>query len=104
VFKEDVAIAFKNLVQNDPRSAPQVVAIQLDQVESAASGNRVVKSLPWRVINRIPALSRRAMMRMPSCLISCSQPGPLGGALAGDGRHGSINPSPGRITRNDMTA
>jgi hypothetical protein len=42
-------------------------------------------------------------MRNPSCLISCNQPGPEGGAFAGDGRHGSIIPSPGRVrSRNDM--
>ena len=34
-----------------------------------------------RVISRTPALSRRARMRKPSYLISCSQPGPEGGAL-----------------------
>ena len=45
----------------------------------------------------LPALSRRAMMRKPSCLISWSQPGPEGGAFVGDGRHGSIMPSPGRL-------
>jgi hypothetical protein len=44
-------------------------------------------------------------MRKPSCLISWSQPGPEGGALAGEGRHGSIIPSPGRVrSRNDMGA
>jgi hypothetical protein len=32
-------------------------------------------------------------MRKPSCLISCNQPGPEGGAFAGDGRQGSIFPS-----------
>ena len=37
---------------------------------STASGNRTVKSLPWRVMSRTPVLSRRAMMRKPSCLIS----------------------------------
>ena len=62
------------------------------------TGKRLVKSFPWRVISRTPALSRRAMMRKPSCLISCSQPGPEGGAFAGDGRHGSIIPTPGRGT------
>ena len=40
------------------------------------------KSFPARVISRTPALSRRAMMRKPSCLISCSQPGPDGGRSA----------------------
>jgi len=65
------------------------------------TGNRLVKSLPWRAISRTLALSRQAMIRKPSCLISCSQPGPLGGALAG--RHGSIMPSPGRVrSLNDM--
>jgi len=49
--------------------------------------------------------SRRAMMRKPSCLISCSQPGPDGGRSAGDGKQGSIMPSPGRVrSRNDMGA
>src|SRR6516165_3323453 len=68
-------------------------------------GKRLVKSLPLRVISRTPAVSRRARMRKPSCLISCSQPGPEGGALAGDGKHGSIIPSPGRVrSRNDMRA
>jgi hypothetical protein len=40
-----------------------------------------------------------------SCLISCSQPGPEGGTFAGDGRHGSIIPSPGRVrSRNNIGA
>jgi len=68
-------------------------------------GKRLVKSLPLRVISRTPALSRRAMMRKPSCLISCSQPGPGGGAFAGDGRHGSMIPRPRWVrSRNDMLA
>jgi hypothetical protein len=37
-----------------------------------------------------PAPSRRARMRKPSCLISCSHSGPVGGVLAGDGRQGSM--------------
>src|SRR5262249_6494183 len=42
-------------------------------------------------------------MRKPSCLISWIQPGPEGGAVAGDGRDGSIMPRPGRVrSRNDM--
>jgi hypothetical protein len=50
-----------------------------------------------------PALSRRARMRKPSCLISCSQPGPEGGALAGEGRQGSMIPKPRRVrSRNGM--
>jgi len=47
-------------------------------------------------------LWRRARMRKPSCFSSCSQPAPLGGALAGESRHGSINPSLGRVPRNEM--
>jgi hypothetical protein len=69
----------------------------------AMNGKRAEKSLPARVISLTPAPSRRAMIRKSSCLISCSQPGPLGGTLAGEGRHGSMNPSPG-VTRNDMSA
>src|SRR5262249_58315873 len=69
----------------------------------AINGKRDEKSFPARVISRTPALSRRARMRKPSCLISCIQPGPAGGALAGDGKHGSIIPRPGRVrSRNDM--
>src|SRR6516164_7021288 len=57
----------------------------------AIKGKRPEKSFPARVISRTSALSRRARMRNPSCLISCSHPGPEGGALAGEGKHGSIN-------------
>ena len=71
----------------------------------AIKGKREEKSFPARVISRTPALSRRASMRKPSCLISWSQPGPEGEALAGEGRHGSMIPSPGRVrSRNDMRA
>jgi hypothetical protein len=49
---------------------------------AAICGNRPVKSLPLRVNRRTPATSRLATMRMPSCFISCSQPGPDGGDLA----------------------
>jgi hypothetical protein len=35
---------------------------------------------------------RRAISRYPSCLISCTQSGPLGGRSAGDGRQGSMKP------------
>ena len=69
----------------------------------AMEGKRDVKSLPLRVISRTPALPLRARMRKPSCLISCSQSGPDGGALAGEARHGPIILSPGRVpSRNDM--
>jgi hypothetical protein len=56
-------------------------------------GKRLLKSLPLRPIRRTPLASRRARMRKPSCLISCSQSAPAGGVLAGDGTHGSIKPA-----------
>ena len=31
-------------------------------------------------------------MRKPSCLISCTQPGPDGGCLVARGKHGAIGP------------
>jgi hypothetical protein len=52
-----------------------------------------VKSVPLRVTSRTPTGPRRARVRIPSRFTSCSQPGPEGGALAGEGRHGSIIPS-----------
>ena len=71
--------------------------------EHAQQRKRDEKSFPARLISRTPALSRRARMRKPSCLISWSQPGPEGGALAGEGRHGSTLPRPARVcSRNDM--
>jgi hypothetical protein len=36
------------------------------------------------------AIPAAPFMRKPSCLISCSQPGPEGGFSAGDGRQGAI--------------
>src|SRR6516164_459333 len=69
----------------------------------AMNGKRDEKSFPARVIRRTPVASLRAKMRKPSCLISWIQPGPLGGALAGDGSHGSTIPRPGRVrSRNDI--
>ena len=52
-------------------------------IASLANGKRLVKLYPLRVISRTPPASRRAMMRKPSCLISCSQPSPAGGSVAG---------------------
>src|SRR6516164_7745272 len=83
------------LVANDGLTVDQAGANRQFTIAIAMNGNREEKSLPERVISRTPAPSRRAMMRKPSCLISCSQPEPLGGALAADGRHGSIKPSSG---------
>src|SRR6185437_5817922 len=39
------------------------------------------------------------MMLKPSCLISCSHPGPASGTDAGRGRHGSMNFARGRERR-----
>ena len=75
-------------------SSPTAIAIK---------GKRDEKSFPARVISCTPAGPRRAKIRKPSCLISCSQPEPEGGTFAGDGRHGSIIPKPGRVrSRNDI--
>jgi hypothetical protein len=58
------------------RRAAQILALKFDQVEGtqhrgvAKRGNRDVKSWPLRENSRTPALSRRARMRKPSCLIS----------------------------------
>src|SRR5690242_18036526 len=94
-FRSPVLVANDRLtVDQATGSLPTAIAIK---------GKRDEKSFPARVISRTPALSRRARMRKPSCLISCNQPGPLGGALAGEGKHGSIISNPGRVrSRNDM--
>jgi hypothetical protein len=89
-------IASPSIRHDRTGSLPTAVAIK---------GKRDEKSFPARVISRTPALSRRARMRKPSCLISCSHPGPEGGTLAGEGKQGSIIPNPGRVrSRNDMGA
>jgi hypothetical protein len=60
---------------------------------SVMRGKRLVRSLPGRLksLTRLPSL--RAMIRKPSCLISCSQPFPSGARLVDVGRQGSINPA-----------
>ena len=55
------AMASPSIKQERPGSAATA---------AAASGTRLVKSFPLRVISRTPAPSRRAMIRNPSCLIS----------------------------------
>jgi hypothetical protein len=54
------------------RASPSIRNDRAGRAVTAATiiGKRSVKSLPWRVISRTRAPSRRAMMRMPSCLIS----------------------------------
>ena len=46
--------------------------------------------------------TRRAMIRKPSCLISCTQFGPHGGRSAGEGRQGSMKPDGTRRVRSSM--
>jgi len=55
------------------------------------SGQKVRLSLP--IMSRTPRASFRAMMRNPSRLISCIQPGPAGGSLAGLGKHDGTEPA-----------
>jgi hypothetical protein len=44
----------------------------------------------------------RARMRKPSCLISCSQSGLGGGAVAGEGKQGSMRRTTRLLRRNMM--
>ena len=70
-----------------------------------AAGKRSVKSLPRRLNSLTFPPARTAMMRKPSCLISCTQPGPVGGLSTERGRHGSMKPERGRgRARNNMAA
>ena len=52
--------------------------------------------------SRTPAASRRAISRKQSHLISCHQPGLLGGLGAGLGRQGSIKPFGRTLKRNNI--
>ena len=51
-----------------------------------------MKSAPRRLqtVTRSPCFQART--RKPSCLISCSQPGPAGGRFTSVGSHGRMNP------------
>jgi hypothetical protein len=55
---------------------------------STTKGKRSVKSVPFRVSGRTRSELRQPTSLKPSCLISCSQPGPVAGTLAptGSGR------------------
>ena len=68
---EAVIVASDGLTINQAGPRPGSAA-----TAAAASGNRLVKSLPLRVMSRTLAASRRAMMRKLSCLISRSLFGP----------------------------
>jgi hypothetical protein len=87
-----------------PRRDQQIAGQNAERSQGSPSPYGKVKAqFALRVISRTPAASRRARMRKPSCLISCSQPGPEGGSLTGDGRHGSMVASPERVrSLNDM--
>jgi hypothetical protein len=64
------------------RSAPAARSLPR---RSAESGSRSLCPFGSAI-----AHGRRVMMRNPSCLISCIQPRPAGGCLAGRGRRGSM--------------
>ena len=57
-----------------------IYQFRLDERVPKANGKRPAKSWPFRLRSRTPAASRRAIMRKPSCLISCSQFPPIGRA------------------------
>jgi hypothetical protein len=63
---------------------------------------RPVRSLPGRLYSLIRPLLLRAMMRKPSCLISCSHWLPEGSLSVLVGRHGAMNPA-GRVRCNMRT-
>ena len=54
---------------------------------------RPVRSLPGRLYSLTRPLLLRAMMRKPSCLISCSHWLPDGSFEVFVGRHGAMNPA-----------
>jgi hypothetical protein len=57
---------------------------------STTKGKRSVKSVPFRVSGRTRSELRQPTSLKPSCLISCSQPGPVAGTLAPTGSAGRI--------------
>ena len=60
---------------------------------------RPVRSLPGRLYSLTRPSLLRAMMRKPSCLISCNHWPPEGSVVVFVGRHGAINPA-GRVRCN----
>ena len=75
---------------DDDGNSPSTTHERTDKPATAAAifGERVVKSYPFRENSRTRSPSRRATIRKPSCLISCTQPMPEGGAMAVRGRQG----------------
>src|SRR6516225_11531831 len=69
---------------------------------STISGKRWVRSLPGRLSSLTCAPFLRAMMRKPSCLISCSHWLSDGSLSVLVGRHGAINPAERGRIRNIM--
>src|SRR6516225_6164274 len=65
---------------------------------STMSGKRSVRSLPGRLYSLTRSPSLRAMMRKPSCLISCSHWLPAGSVWALVGRHGATKPVERRVS------
>jgi hypothetical protein len=75
-------------------ASPSIVHVFTGRLAIASTMRlkRSAKQYPLREYSRTRDGIRRATMRKPSCLISCTQPGPDGGASAARGRHGSIGP------------
>jgi hypothetical protein len=75
-------------------ASPSIIASSAltPRTASAILEKRPVKSAPRRLqtVTRLPCF--QATMRKPSCLISCSQPGPAGGRSTSVGSHGWMNP------------
>jgi hypothetical protein len=61
--------------------------------------SRAVQSIALRLKSRTPSPSRRTIIRYPSCLISCTQSAPEGGAARSTGWAGTTNPA-GNLLRN----
>jgi hypothetical protein len=80
------------LVANDGLAVDQAGANRELANAIVIKGKRAEKSFPACVISRTLVASRRARIRKPSCLISCSHSGPDGGRSAREGRQGGIWP------------
>src|SRR6266699_1399578 len=82
-------------------ASPSIMQERERRRESAStiSGKRWVRSLPGRLYSLTCASVLRAIMRKPSCLISCTHWLPEGSLSVLVGRHGAMNPA-GRVRCN----
>jgi hypothetical protein len=75
--------------------SPQVFAVEFDQIESDQHRILTVALMADQIEHRQTTL-------VGDNGFAVEQDGPEGGAFAGDGKHGSIIPSPGRVrSRNE---